>query len=77
VYKQPEIHGFISRRIATQQFLMWVKNPDMFENARLLTPFSHCDSASAVEESLATFPVYLPLGIFLAQNPQILKSTPP
>jgi hypothetical protein len=28
-----------------------------------------------VEESLATFPVYLPLGVFLAQNPQILEST--
>jgi len=75
VHQQPEIHGFISRRIAKQHFLMWVKNPDMFEDAHLLTPISHRDLASAVEESLATFPVYLPLGVFLAQNPQILEST--
>ena len=75
VHQQPEIHGFISRRIAKQHFLMWVKNPDMFEDAHLLTPISHRDSASAVEESLATFPVYLPIGAFLAPNPQILEST--
>ena len=54
---------------------MWVKNPDIFEDARLLIPIGHRDLASAVEESLAIFPVYLPLGVFLAQNPQILESS--
>ena len=40
----------------------------MFKDAHLLTPISHRDLASAVEESLATFPVHLPLGVFLAQE---------
>jgi hypothetical protein len=77
VHKQPEIHGFTSRPIAKQQFLMWVKNPDMFEDARLLIPISHRDLASAAQESLATFPVYLPLGVFLAQNPPDPRKRPP
>ena len=75
VNKNPESHGFIGRRISSQLYFLWVKNPEMLEDARLLTPISHRDVASTVEESLATFPVYLPLGVFLAQNPQILEST--
>ena len=67
--------GFIARKIHNTKFLMWVKNPDIFEDARLLIPIGHRDLASAVEESLAIFPVYLPLGVFLAQNPQILERT--
>jgi hypothetical protein len=74
VNKNPESHGFIGRRISSQLYFLWVKNPEMLEDARLLTPISHRDVASTVEESLATFPVYLPLGVFLAQNPQILES---
>jgi len=74
VKKKPESHGFIGRRITNQLYFLWVKNPEMLEDARLLTPISHRDVASTVEESLATFPVYLPLGVFLAQNPQILES---
>ena len=73
--KKPESHGFIGRRITNQLYFLWAKNPDMFEDAHLLTSISHRDLASAVKESLATFPVYLPLGVFLAQNPQILEST--
>ena len=74
VKKKPESHGFIGRRITNQLYFLWVKNPDMFEDAHLLTPISHHDLASAVEESLATFTVYLPLGVFLAQTPRSSKA---
>jgi hypothetical protein len=74
VQRHPEIHGFIARHIHHKKFLMWVKDPGMFEDARLLTPVGHRNLASAVQEMLATFPGHLPLGVFLTKNPEIFES---
>ena len=74
VQRHPEIHGFIARHIHHKKFLMWVKDPGMFEDARLLTPVGHRNLASAVQEMLATFPGHLPLGLFLTKNPEIFES---
>ena len=75
VQRHPEIHGYIiARHIHHKKFLMWVKDPGMFEDARLLTPVGHRNLASAVQEMLATFPGHLPLGVFLTKNPEIFES---
>jgi hypothetical protein len=74
VKRQPETHGFICRSIQQERYYMWVKNLDLHEDARSLTPAEHRDFALAVQARLATFPGPLPLGVFLTQNPEIFES---